>query len=388
MKLSHLILKKVTEGLSKEEEELFQEWLRESETNQKLYNFLKVEKQQGKDVSKLKEWDSDSAWVNVNEKYELIRKKKTKPFRPIAILKYAAIFLGIALLGYGSFDFDGQQTEIAEHDPNAITLQLENGEIHTLYTNKNTAITNKNGNILGLQNKNKLDYKNAEVDEELVYNKLTIPYGERFEIFLSDGTTVYLNAGSSLRYPVKFIEGLDRHVFLVGEAFFDVREDKAHPFVVSTSEMDVTVLGTEFNVTAYPEDQFISTVLVEGSVNLSNTKTERKAEVEEIQLSPGFKADWSVVHGKAVLNQVDTDIYTGWIEGKLVLKNLPFNTIIKKLERHYNVEIVNSYSALDAQIFTATFDVESIDEVLSSFAENKSFRFETKGNTITIESPN
>lgn len=76
MKLSHLILKKVTEGLSKEEEELFQEWLRESETNQKLYNFLKVEKQQGKDVSKLKEWDSDSAWVNVNEKYELIRKRK------------------------------------------------------------------------------------------------------------------------------------------------------------------------------------------------------------------------------------------------------------------------------------------------------------------------
>ena len=388
MKLSNLILKRVTQALSKEEEQLFQEWFSESEQNKKLYSFLKIQKKQGADLSKLRDWDSDAAWVKIIEQYELRKNKSKKPFGLTPILKYAAVFLGIATFSYGYLQFSKQKTETKASNKNAITLQLDNGEIHTLYNNNDYAIKNKDGNILGFQNKNKLDYKDTEVGEKLTYNKLTIPYGKRFEISLSDGTTVYLNAGSSLRYPVKFIEGLDRHVYLIGEAFFDVSEDKAHPFIVSTSEMDVTVLGTEFNVAAYPEDQFISTVLVEGSVNLSNSKTNRKQEVETVKLLPGYKADWALGSGKTVLDQVDTDIYTGWIEGRLVLKNLPFNTIIKKLERHYNVEIVNNYNAFDAQIFTATFDVETIDEVLSSFAENKSFHFKTKGNTITIESPN
>src|SRR5680860_737480 len=185
---------------------------------------------------------------------------------------------------------------------------------------------------------------------------------------------VHLNAGSSLKYPVKFVKDQNRQVFLTGEGYFDVTKDREHPFVVTSGTMDVRVLGTKFNITAYPEDREINTVLVEGAVSLYGSQSgydPKKADM----LLPGYKAAWDRFYEKVDVEQVDTDIYTGWIDGKLVIKEMAFKNIVPKLERHYNVNIDNTYDALNNEVFTATFDLETIDGALRIFSEENSFEF-------------
>jgi ferric-dicitrate binding protein FerR (iron transport regulator) len=385
MKLVQLIVKNLNGTISEEEVKLFNEWLRKSKRNKELYSRLQALCNKGVDVSDLEILDSEAAWSNVVQKYESSRNTKHRLFIFKPILRYAAIFIGLIALGYGCYEYTMSNNQTLEQDSDVITLQLDNGEIRILSTDDTHAITDAQGNVLGKKEGSKLDYKDTKAEGKLVYNTLTIPYGKRFEIALSDGTTVHLNAGSSLRYPVKFINGKKRQVFLEGEAFFDVSEDKEHPFIVSAPGMDVTVLGTEFNVTAYPEDTFINTVLVEGSVGLSNTNDEQSNTF--VRLEPGYKAEWKISSGKAKVEQVDTEMYTSWISGRLMLKNLSFENIIKKLERHYNVKMENNFTELNSQVFTASFDVETIDEVLGTFSENKKFNFEINNNTVTINKP-
>jgi len=385
MKIAHLIIKKLNLTISEQEEKFFNEWYRKSENNKELFSTLMELNSKGFDITQFGNIDSETAWGKVMQKYESKRVKKPNRFNFAPVLKYAAIFLGLIALGYGYYEITIPNNQIIEKDLDVITLQLDNGEIQILTSQDSQAITDAKGNILGKKEGSKLDYQDAKAEGKLVYNTLTIPYGRRFEIALSDGTTVHLNAGSSLRYPVKFLNGKKRQVFLEGEAFFDVTEDKTHPFIVSTSGMDVTVLGTEFNVTAYPEDTYTNTILVEGSVNLSNSNEDQSNKV--LRLEPGYKAEWDNRSGSAVLEQVDTDIYTSWISGRLVIKNLPFKNIIKRLERYYNVKIENNYTELDDQVYTASFNEETIEDVLSSFSVNKKFSFNKNNNTIRISKP-
>ena len=385
MNLAHLILKKLNKTISKEGEKSLNEWYSKSESNKELFSRLVELNTKGADITELENLDSETAWSKVMQKYESKRIKKTKRLNLGPALKYAAIFIGLIGLGYGYYEYAMSSNQSIEQDSDVITLQLDNGEIRILSTDDAHAITDAQGNVLVKKEGSKLDYKDAKAEGKLVYNTLTIPYGKRFEIALSDGTTVHLNAGSSMRYPVKFLNGKKRQVFLEGEAFFNVSEDKEHPFIVSAPGMDVTVLGTEFNVTAYPEDTYINTVLVEGSVGLSNTNDEQSNTV--VRLEPGYKAEWKISSGKAKVEQVDTEMYTSWISGRLILKNLSFKNIIKKLERHYNVKIENNFTELNSLVFTASFDVETIDEVLGTFSENKKFNFEINNNTVTINKP-
>src|SRR5690606_1260204 len=222
--------------------------------------------------------------------------------------------------------------------------------------------------------------------EELTYNELSVPYGKKFSLVLSDGTLVHLNAGSALKYPVKFIEGQTRQDYLKGEAFFDVFSDAAHPFVVSNEDMNIRVLGTKFNDSAYPEDREVNTVLVEGSVSLYDSH-EVYDEEKAALLEPGYKAEWDRFYKKVSYEKVDTDIYTGWLDGKLVLRKMSFNHILKKLQRQYKVVIENKYEKLGKRTFTATFDVETIQEVLKTFSEETPFEYEIIGDRITISPP-
>ena len=184
-------------------------------------------------------------------------------------MKYAAV--AIIFLGIGYFYQLGlfsNSIEITSPTEN-ITLELENGNIEIINEDGSSKIVDGQGNILGSQNGTQLVYNDNNHLETLVYNTLKVPYGKRSKVYLSDGTVVNLNAGTSLKFPVKFIEGKDREVFIEGgEAYFDVTKDVKHPFIVNTKGIGIRVLGTQFNISSYPEDKDISTVLVEGSVSI------------------------------------------------------------------------------------------------------------------------
>ncbi len=317
------------------------------------------------------------------KKAESIRLSKRK--KRYALLKYAAILIGIIGLTYitnvinrADYNLDSPQLTIEDK---SITLQLDNGEVEVINIEGRTQLINKKGQIVAAQQGDKIKYKNNIDSEELVYNELNIPYGKRFQVELSDGTIVHLNSGSSLKYPVKFLKGKKRQVFVTGEAYFKVAEDKKRPFIVSANHVNIQVVGTEFNVSSYKEDNSIGTVLVEGKVQLyDNTES----NIAQETLAPGQIGIWNKSERNFKVKEVDTEIYTSWLTGRLVFKNTSFKKIRKKLERHYNVTIVNNDKLLDNNTFNAIFDVESIEEVLETIDRNFGIKYKIINNQILI----
>jgi len=336
-----------------------------------------------KELNKTKQQD----WEKIKPNNVVNRNKK----RILFFYRIAAILIvGTSIVSYLYFENNNVIKNTVESkvvnsplDENSIILELDNGNKEVIAPDGSKSILDKNGKVVGVQSGTSLDYsKKDKTVKKLVYNQLTIPYGKVFKIVLSDGTEVHLNAGSSLRYPVHFIEGKNRTVFLKGEAFFDVEKNPKKPFVVNTDNMQVEVLGTKFNVSSYMEDSSINTVLVEGSVAISSNDIYSKSKAT--LLKPGNKANWKKESGDIKINKVDTELYTSWIEGRIVFKHMPFENILKKLERHYNVSITNNNKSLIEENLTASFDVETIDQVLNSFSKNLKFNYTIKNNHITI----
>lgn len=311
------------------------------------------------------------------------------PTRKSNYRKYISIAASvIVLLGIGFFYkqtlADKPVEQKFDFKSSDIVLQLENGETQIISEQNSSQVKDAKGNVVGNQNGDKLVYENSSDPEKLVYNTIKIPYGKKFRLQLSDGTFVHLNSGTTLKYPVKFIAGENRQVFLDGEAFFDVAKDKKHPFIVNADELNVRVLGTHFNVSNYPEDAATDVVLVEGSVGMYESKEEFDAAKNTI-LQPGFKGSFNKENAKISTKAVITDIYTSWINGGLTFRNMTFKNIITKLERRYNVTIVNKNEKLANEKFNASFKEESIENVMSYFNEIHGINYTIKNNQILIK---
>jgi ferric-dicitrate binding protein FerR (iron transport regulator) len=184
-----------------------------------------------------------------------------------------------------------------------------------------------------------------------------------------------------LKYPVQFLKAGSRQVFLDGEAFFSVAKDSVNPFIVNTNELNVRVLGTKFNLSSYPEDQFVNTTLLEGSVAVYNSQDTFDSSKASL-LEPGYRAEWNKHDKKILVEEADIAMHTDWLNGKIILRHLPFKNIVKKLERHYNVEIINNNQGLAEELFTASFDVETVDQVFKTF--NSTYKMDYKINDRQI----
>ncbi len=300
--------------------------------------------------------------------------------------KFMAIAASIVVLLSIGFTFKNTFTKKSSPlvNVNDITLQLENGDIQVISEGKKSKVADAKGNIIGTQTGNKIAYDTETSIEKLVYNTLKIPYGKRFELELSDGTIVHLNSGTTLKYPVKFIAGENRQVFLDGEAFFEVAKDKKHPFIVNADKLDIRVLGTHFNVSSYPEDEMTDVVLVEGSVGMYNSNEEFNASTNTI-LKPNFKGSFYKYNKQIETTKVNTDIYTAWITGGLVFRDMNFKNICKKLERKYDVTIIVKNEKLSNEKFNASFGDKSLDQVLSYFDDIYGLDYTTKNKIITIK---
>ncbi|MBG48450.1 MAG: hypothetical protein CML05_09195 [Pseudozobellia sp.] len=232
---------------------------------------------------------------------------------------------------------------------------------------------------------NKLVYENNSSGRELAYHTIEIPFGETFELQLSDGTKVNLNAGSSLKYPVQFSNEGARQVYLKGEAYFQVEHDSSKTFIVNTNSIDVRVLGTTFNVSAYEDESSTKVVLVEGSVKLKeDEKIQNK--LEPVLLQPGFMASYNPTNPKFHISNVETEVYTAWIEGRYIFREMPLDMIFQKLARAYNVEFENRNPQTETDYFNSTIDIKQqpLSEVLELFSELYSFDYEIKDKKITV----
>ena len=154
---------------------------------------------------------------------------------------------------------------------------------------------------------------------------------------LSDGTKVWLNAASSLRYPTQF-NGKERKVYLTGEAYFEVAKDAAHPFMVKADRMDVTVLGTKFNVSSYPDDPIQRTALAEGSV-LINDAGQLAENGDGVMLKPGYEAAIRKNGRRIHVNKVNMEAALAWKNGMFIFDGESLGSMMRKLSRWYNVEV-------------------------------------------------
>lgn len=204
------------------------------------------------------------------------------------------------------------------------------------------------------------------------------PYGEKSKMTFPDGTVVWLNAGSSLKYSNKYNTD-DRVVELEGEGYFEVAKKKKIPFVVHTRGYDVVVKGTKFNVTAYPEDSNITTTLMEGAVELLKEK-------QHIAMKPGESVTLNVVSGKFTLTKVNPDVSKAWSENRIEYDNISLRELAAKLSRQYDVKIhLLTEEVGDKRFRISLRNQETIGEVMSALKEIIPIQVERKNMDIYIK---
>lgn len=316
------------------------------------------------------------------DKGRIIRRKK------LHLVRYAALFIG--LLATASFIYVSQfnnkgnsESTLTNSLANQIVITLADGTQQVIAADNRKVLTDKKGNVIAEKESTGLDFSQITnpSDDNIVFNEVYIPYGQKFRITLSDGTKVWLNSGSRLRFPKNLnTSAQNRMVYLEGEAYFDVTKDEKRPFIVNAENLDIKVLGTQFNVSAYKSDGEISTTLVEGSVNVyENSNPDTK-----ILLSPNYQAAFIKENGSLTKQKVDVRTYTSWMENRLIIDNLSFEQIIQKLERAHNVSIINTVDSLNNEMFKGEFENERIETILNTIASSTPFTYKIEDNVITI----
>ncbi|MBO9585321.1 MAG: DUF4974 domain-containing protein [Flavobacterium sp.] len=326
------------------------------------------------------EIDKKEGWAAIQDKIEVSVKK-------IYIWKYAA---AAAVLMLASTLYFFKSDILKENQPqkqvvakalinpgtDKAVLVLASGEQVVL--GKGTVYNSKGVHSNGTN----ITYKNIEAaNAAITYNYLTIPRGGQFFLKLADGTRVWLNSESKLKFPVSFTDGKPREVELVyGEAYFDVSPSTAHKgshFNVLTHNQNIEVLGTEFNIKAYLESAAIYTTLVEGKVNLSGS-------FNTTVLSPGKQS--IVDDHKIRVTAVDVFNEVSWKEGIFSFQEMPLKDIMKVLERWYDINTVFKNHAAENVTFNGILDKnQKIEEILNIISNTNNIPYEINQRTVIFK---
>ena len=329
--------------------------------------------------------DADRIYNNIQKRVSQQENKPAKKKRYLWKYAVAAIFIGLIATTYvvrnNTSNIPLETTPILVNTivpgKDKATLTLEDGSLISL--EKGASFKTKNAKSNGEQ----IVYQNAKSNPSSIkYNYLTIPRGGQFSLKLSDGTEVWLNSESQLKYPVRFIEEETREVELVyGEAYFDVSPSTNHKgakFKVLNNTQEIEVLGTEFNIKAYKDEVNIYTTLVEGKVAINTPNLKQL-------LTPNQQSILDTQNNTLSVIKVDVLEVISWKEGVFSFINKPLKDIMKVLSRWYDIDIIFENKELESVEFIGTLNKnQSIDEVLSIMKSFSLNNYEIKGDTIIL----
>ncbi len=384
-----LIIAYQERGISDEEINELSEWLdADPDHANKFAKYLALLKE-GKAVSQFDQIKSDEAWTKISKSLTM-PKKETKVRKLKSWLPHVAAVVVVSLVSYFvlhqvSSDFDSNKTynfaEVSTIGSKKAILTLEGGQKLKLEKNLTKVISEIDGTRINKDSTNSLTYNNSQSHKtKLIYNRIDVPRGGEYNLILADGTRVWLNSQSSLRYPVQFM-GKTRQVELTGEGYFEVAHNPKQAFIIKARDTEVKVLGTKFNVSTYDDEEFIATTLVEGSVELSSLG-------EKIRLKPGFQAVIKRGDDEFQIQAVNTDLYTSWMKGVFEFRNHSLEDICHQLSRWYSVEfffVENQYRQLR---FTGAVKREkSIDFALEMIEKMANVKFAIKDDKIIVGRP-
>lgn len=323
------------------------------------------------------------------------------PMRPVrrlaTLVAVAASVVALILVGGALYLLHGRKapqaivayspkTNVFKNDiapgSNKAVLTLASGATIVLDSAQNGSLAQQGHTLILKLSNGQLAYKQAAGGVQqsvpvhsgsVEYNTVTVPRGGQYQLVLADGTKVWLNSSSTLRFPAAFVGG-DRTVALTGEAYFEVATDKEHPFHVALAgNRTVDVLGTHFNVMAYGDENAVQTTLLEGAVRVSG-----------VTLAPGQQAEWKPDGAIRVKKDVDVDAVVAWKEGVFDFRDADIQTVMRALVRWYDIEVVYEPTAVKSHFYAKIPRNTNISTVLQALTLTGGMHFGVEGKQITV----
>lgn len=364
-----------------EEQEEFEIWLREDDEHRVFFEKIERAWYTGKYAARWKNVEMSAAWKAVEDQRELGQRRY---FRRIgwsvaAAVAVLVVFTWVMFLGgEKSPETVIAQSVIGRPGESKALLVLSSGTKVELNSQIGDTIREEGRSILN--ERDYIDYSRQDNDsqvKEVVYNELIVPAGGEYRLVLSDGSVVYMNSESRLKYPVKFIED-KRVVKLEGEAYFDVTHDEQHPFIVHTEQLNVKVLGTGFNVMAYKGDARTEVTLVHGKVDV------KSKNISEI-LTPSRQFVMNNDTREYEVRSVNVNTYVDWKNGILNFDAMPLEELGEKVSRWYGVKFFFSKESLKYLKFSGAFKkYNNIDYILDLIEATTDVSFELKGDVVIV----
>lgn len=297
--------------------------------------------------------------------------------------------IAVAMLGVAWLFFKAEPTKSTMQyasgkivpGSNKAVLILANGSRISLTQAVNGVLVDGAGFKATKTEDGQLSYKvnGVGVKAETDYHTIETPNGGQYQVLLADGTKIWLNAGSSIKFPSTFAALGARKVFLTGEAYFEVAKDKTHPFLVSSKGQEIEVLGTHFNVSAYGNESTVKTTLLEGSVKVSAAHE----QLTSVVLKPNQQA---VLQGNHIdVKETDAEDAVGWKNGDFVFRNEPLENIMLKVARWYDIEVVYQDKQVAKEPFGGVIPkFSNISEVLKALELTGDVHFKIQDRKILV----
>lgn len=373
--IDFLLMRYVLGEMNDDEKVLVREWIAADEKHAEYYKDFQM-------FHLKMEWGMRANAV-VHD--SLARRRVKARQRRLRVLYWSASCL-IVLFSVG-----GILWMLPEDEPVYVTEKIEPGKSKAVLYMASGDVVNvdgqtgvmkeKDGTRIEIDGKEGIAYRvtGGQQQEETLSNRIVIPRGGEFKLILADGTAVWLNSDSELSYPTAFA-GQKREVFLRGEAYFDVKPDSLHPFIVHVDEVRIQVLGTQFNINTYAEGS-IKTVLVEGSVDLRNRAG------EHVVLTPNRMADYRTVEGRFELTDVDVQPHVAWREGNFIFQSESLESIMNKLSVWYDLNVFYANEGLrDIRLSGNLERFSDVGKLFSKFEQISEARFKIQGKNVIISS--
>lgn len=360
--------------------EAFCEMMRSPDNEDLREEFERVRRLTALEANKAKMWKQVQSRMNKNSRYQVKR-----------YLKYAAIIVAFVLAG-------GTWWMVKENPEEIISVELSetsmlspgtpkayilfsSGQRMDLTTTEHDTMIMEKGMQVRVGSSGKISYipgdSGSILKQEIVYNTIVVPRGGEYKLELADGTLVWLNSDSELRYPVKFA-GSQRDVWLKGEGYFEVSKNPEKSFRVVVDDMIVKVLGTSFNINAYKDRGNILTTLVSGKVDIQDMSGKSL-----VVMSPNQQVDFR--HGKISVQEVDVTRFVSWIDGKFYFNDMTLENIMSQLQRWYDIEVFFVDEELKSYPFTGVirrdFTAGQIFEIIEKTTRVK---FNVRGKCVTV----
>lgn len=378
-KIVNLLLTERDQVLTDDEKFELGKWLKEDPRNKILYDSLKKEENIPGKLKILEGYKKEKAYSKF-----VRRVKEEKTIRISRFLRYAALlipfFFAVYFIYQHNMHVEPEIQTLSDIRPGTskAILELADGSIVNL-EKEDKQIAEYDGTIV--QNtKKQLIYKPVDKKQnpkKVRYNTIKIPRGGEYQLSLADGTKVWLNAETILKYPVAFSDKT-REIFMEGEAFFEVAKNSDWPFIVHTSNVKVNVLGTSFNIRAYSDEEVSTTTLVSGKVSLTQPNSD-----EEYNLIPNEQA--TVSKQETIIEKVNINQIIAWKNGRILFEENTLEQIFNDLSRWYNIEI--TYADQEVKDLRFSIDVKrysEFDKILEIIELTKKIKFEINENKVTI----